>query len=410
MLKKILVSSCLSAMLLNAGSFEFSNIKRNSTGDVVEKGLKVDETKNVIATGYGVNKKQALDNAFKSAIEQYVGVVVDSEIMIKNNLNIKNQILTVSNGFIKTYKELSTNKSDGLVEVKIQATVKSQKVFDKIKSLNITTVTLNNGAQLYAKLSTKIKAKKDAEKLFKKVFGKLFSPDSLQDLLYTKITNVKVMEDKIKDNKVPIYISVEFGIDYQAYIQKMEELEQIFKNLGAKLHKRVDLPYMDDCDKQGDNCRLKIKNEGTVESLTVTDFGIIKKYGQGYKLDVWRFSKTWKDIYPFNTDGDININGYFRIVSELKDKDGKVLSSNSWAATDGYKYILKTAKRCCSNCGNEWIKTDPKIISPFLYYGLEKGYAAMVDADSKREFNIPESIALEDIDKIKDVVVELEQR
>ena len=164
MLKNILIFSCLSFALLHAGSFEFTSIKRDSSGSINDSGLKIANEKEIIATGYGTTQQQALDNAFKTAIEQYIGVVVDSETMMKNGKLIKDKILTASNGFIKSYKELSVDNSDGLIEVKINALVKSQKVFNKIKSLNIATIKLDGFDDAY------ILAKKQQTKQINKLF------------------------------------------------------------------------------------------------------------------------------------------------------------------------------------------------------------------------------------------------
>ena len=59
--------------------------------------------KNITVTGYGNSKDEALKSAFQNAVEQEVGVLVDSKTVIRNNKLIKNKILTYSNGFNEIY-------------------------------------------------------------------------------------------------------------------------------------------------------------------------------------------------------------------------------------------------------------------------------------------------------------------
>jgi hypothetical protein len=394
MLKKILIYSLLASSAIYADSFNFSSIKKDNNGNISEKGMKVENTKELIATGYGINKQQALDNAFKSAIQQYVGVVIDSETIMKNGTLIKDNILTASNGFIKSYKELSSNVDSGLVEVEIKAVVKSQKIFTKIKSLKINTVSFQseiNGKNIMAEISTKLKSKKDSSKILKKVMDNFFSTNSIQEMLDIKIIKVKVNKDGIKNNQVPINIDYTLTLNYDVYIQKTKKMEQTFKHLGGKLHKRVDLPYFDK------RHFLQIQNGAKIKKLVSTDLGIIKKYGQGYKLDVWSFPKEWKDIYPFNSKKRINTKDLFQIVLELKDKNGEIIVANTLKSKN-YK-ILTSNSYGYYNCNFK--REQGKILNPFL---------SKYNFKSELQLSTTSMVNLENIDKIKDISIELEQK
>jgi ribosomal protein S8 len=400
-LKKIFIGSCLTATILCGDSFNFNSIKRNSSGDIVEKGLKVENTKEIIATGYGRDKEQAINNAFQSAIQQYVGVVIDSETIVKNGTLIKDEILTASNGFIKHYEEISIKTEDGLLEVQIKATVKSQKLFAKIKSLKITTITFHNtisGKDLKAEISTKLKSKKDSAKILKKVMNNFYATDSIQEMLDLKITNVKVDKDNIKNNQIPMIIDYTLTLNYDVYIQKIKELEQTFKNLGAKLHKRVDLPYIH--DKQ-----LIIKNTEKVKKLLSTDFGIIKKYGQGYKLDVWSFPKEWKDIYPFNAKDSLIWTDLFQIVLELKDNSGEVILADTLHKRIDYKYILNSATKFSSYYTYQFKEYGTPILKPIFFTSNFNSYIRNLN-----DFSTTQMVNLENIDKVQDISIELEQK
>jgi len=403
MYKKIVLSSILATTLLSGASFEFNSIKKDASGDIRDKGLKVADEKVIIATGYGVNEQKAKQSAFVAAIEQYVGVVVDSETIVQNGKLIEDNILTASNGFIKTYEVLSTKAEDGLVEIKIKATVKSQKLFNKIKSLNITTITIDNAKDAAARITTKLKSKKDAAKILRKTVGEFFSTSSMQEMLKLEITGVKVQEDKVKNDRVPIEIKYSMSLDYDVYIQKIKKMEKVFKNLGAKLHKRVDLPYFGG----NNNEELAIKNVAKVNKLTSTDFGIIKKYGQGYKLDVWEFPKSWKDIYPFNVSGVYDWKNIFQVILEIKDNDGEVLiASNINESAKGYTNLLLSGiyynqYRNYSQYKNAQTN-GVKLLTPMF---TEHSYMNNLYKNITIQY-----VNLKNIEKIKNITIELEEK
>jgi len=375
----------LTTLTLYSASFELGSIKRNSSGDVVENGLKIDEEKSIVVTGYGNSPKQALKNAFTTAVEQYVGVIVDSETIAKNGKLISDKILTASSGFIKSYRKIGSGKKDGLFQVKIRAIVKSQKVFTKVKNLHIATKSLDNSSNIYAKVLTKAKAKEDAQRLLKKEFDALTSNDSLQDMVDISIKDVKVLEDDAKDGMVPINIEYTLSFNYDVYMQKVHKLETLFKSLGAKYRKRYDL-----VDAEG----YSPYNGSRINKLTTNDFGIMKKYGQKYKLDVWSFPKYVKEL-PLKYRS-LNFESNFQVVLEIQDKKSNVLLAESTheplvnfhPLISHYEYGYK----------NYFVRGYFNLIRPFLRTKIKQ-----VNFTQKVMLNI------EDLAKIKNITVELEQ-
>lgn len=427
MLKISIISICFSLTLLHAGSFEFTSIKRDSSEAISNNGLKIKSEKNVIATGYGTTHQHALNNAFKSAVEQYVGVVVDNETIMKNGKLIKDNILTASNGFIKTYKELSVDQSDGFIEVQINATVKSQEVFNKIKSLNITTISIKdlNGISskvkdMQARKATQIKAKEDSDKILKKVLNDFLSNESLQDMLTIVITDVIINEEEVKDYKVPMNISYTLELDYKIYSQKVKQLEQVFENIGAKLQNRVDLPYVDygyayqephtpnkptyyrpKGKKRKSELLMLVKNTKKIQNLSFTDFGILKQYGQGFKLDIWEFPKAWNDIYLFNPEKQIIWEDIFQIILELHDNNGEVLYAENITPRGKNNLLLAVIRDnyyAPYVSGNSY-RTNPKILMPLFNTLVEKF-----------DFTTRQMINVNHIDKIKNITIELEEK
>ena len=72
----------------------------------------------------GSTKEEATKNALRSAIEQAYGVFVSANTTILNDELVKDEIVTVSNGSIKDYKEISAIEvANGNYFVSLSATV-----------------------------------------------------------------------------------------------------------------------------------------------------------------------------------------------------------------------------------------------------------------------------------------------
>lgn len=91
----------------------------------------------VVAEGIGIDADKALENAFSRAIEQTVGVLVDSETLVSNDELVRDTILTFSRGYVEKYEITKTWEQDGLQHVRIQALVAVSKLAEKLKASNI---------------------------------------------------------------------------------------------------------------------------------------------------------------------------------------------------------------------------------------------------------------------------------
>ena len=109
----------------------------------------------------GTTKEEALKDAFRAAVRQVVGEVVDGETIVKNEELVKDQVLTYSDGFIPEHKVTSEKHDNGLFRIGIQAKVQRRSVIMKLKAANITLKNLD-GQSLYGSIVTQIGAEKDA--------------------------------------------------------------------------------------------------------------------------------------------------------------------------------------------------------------------------------------------------------
>jgi len=124
-------------------------------------------TQVVFAEGLGTTKEEAIKDAFRAAVRQVVGEVVDGETLVKNETLVKDQVLTYSDGFIPEHKELSTTKENGLFRVSIQARVQRRSLIQKLSAARITLKNLD-GQSLYGQVVTEVAAEKDSAALVSK--------------------------------------------------------------------------------------------------------------------------------------------------------------------------------------------------------------------------------------------------
>ena len=82
-----------------------------------------DDEVSLVVSGEGATKDDATKIALRSAIEQAFGTFVSSNTKILNDELVKDEIVTVSSGNIKSYEYLSVNNSSGNYNVVVKAVV-----------------------------------------------------------------------------------------------------------------------------------------------------------------------------------------------------------------------------------------------------------------------------------------------
>lgn len=114
------------AIILLAGLFMIpSLVMAQSTRDEVT----------LVVSADGATKEEATKVALRSAIEQAYGTFVSANTTILNDELIKDEIVTVSQGNIKSYQEIASEKApDGKTFVTLQATVCISKLVSYAKS------------------------------------------------------------------------------------------------------------------------------------------------------------------------------------------------------------------------------------------------------------------------------------
>jgi hypothetical protein len=188
----------------------------------------------VIVSGTGKNETEARNSAFIAAVEQAVGVMVSSEILIKDGKLINDKIYTRSQGFIEKYDIVSTQQNDKGYSVTIKAIVSKGNLAKEIEIVTGHKIDID-GKNLGAKLVTQKKNFDDTLKI---------APDELEKIKKRLHNSFKLEIQDIKfdyktSKKVPYIVDVSAYFDYDEYNNAIDELNEIFLSLGAKTTKGI---------------------------------------------------------------------------------------------------------------------------------------------------------------------------
>lgn len=88
--------------------------------------------KSVTATGHGATERDAVHDAMRAAIEEEVGVYIDSQMYVSNYRVINDEIYARSEGYVQSYDVLSRGKEGGVYVVTIRADVTDQILRDDL--------------------------------------------------------------------------------------------------------------------------------------------------------------------------------------------------------------------------------------------------------------------------------------
>ena len=185
----------------------------------------------VVAEGVGSTPDEALKDAFRNAVRQVVGAVVDAETMIKDDQVIDDKVLTYSDGFIKGYEEVPGSKKSqgGLHRLKIKAAVERRSVVAKLKAANVTVKEVD-GKGLFAEVVTQLDAEGNAAQLLKK---------QLQGFPRTCVTasilgNFEIAEKTDDSGTIKYTVDVAPDLEsYKVFAQSMKRtLEKLAKTKG----------------------------------------------------------------------------------------------------------------------------------------------------------------------------------
>ncbi len=104
------------------------------------------EAKEVVAKGLGAilagdevkAREDAITAALRNAVEQVVGMMVESEVLVENYQTVEDQIYTRTQGYVQKYDIISTSKQlDNAIEITIKATVKLSDLKSDLEAIGV---------------------------------------------------------------------------------------------------------------------------------------------------------------------------------------------------------------------------------------------------------------------------------
>lgn len=157
------------------------------------------------SSGLGPSEEKATMEALRSAIQQVVGVFIDAETIVANEDVIKNQILDYSAGYIEDYERISTTPKDGLIEVRLRAKVKRERLEARIKEVIVVEQKID-GQKLFDIAAASAEKETDAAKLLLDI-GREF-PEKAVDF---KLGRPEVRRT-LPDGKIEFALRVEYTL------------------------------------------------------------------------------------------------------------------------------------------------------------------------------------------------------
>ena len=255
------------------------------------------ETVIVVAKGVGATAQSAEKAALRSAVEKVVGMLVDAETLVKNDELVEDQILTYSKGYVETFESLEgpSKNEEGLVFVKIRATVKKGKLNEKIQAAVKTSVAVD-GAGLFAELTTRRNSIADAKAMLDNLLK-----DVPLKLLTAKVVTTETGKPKMELDAHTGHLKVDvvLKVDAAAYSAWVSQMTRFFDTFAAEKNEGV-----------SKDCRYPYHYHKIVVMVP-----------QGRDIDFGRFDNShFSDLNLYRREWD-TMNRLFKLVNYRFDDD-----------------------------------------------------------------------------------------
>ena len=174
--------------------------------------------------GEGSSLEEALNNAFKVAIDNEVGVILDTERHLRNGEVVHNQILSYSAGYVTTYEIIHHIhiRDRNIHQVTVDVTVASSKLKNYLLSSNHNAVSFNVD-NIKAQIRLVKKGQVDGQKLVSN-FLKSFPREAIN----IQTHDLSVVGDYHNPEK--FYLQIPYTVSWnKEYLIALQELLTLFK-------------------------------------------------------------------------------------------------------------------------------------------------------------------------------------
>ena len=100
-----------------------------------------------VADGIGVTEKAALQDAFRTAMENVIGMKIDSRTYARNHQIIRDQILAHTEGYVRSYEILRRSTSGDMVAIRCRVIIDTEpnaELMTKLEKLSAIKIGLND--------------------------------------------------------------------------------------------------------------------------------------------------------------------------------------------------------------------------------------------------------------------------
>jgi hypothetical protein len=101
------------------------------------------DIRTIVVEGVGIDATQAKADAYREAVRQVVGALIDARTMAQNDELVEDKIITLSSAFVEKSEPLKEWQDGSLVRVRILAHVRQSKVLASLTTHHITTTRID---------------------------------------------------------------------------------------------------------------------------------------------------------------------------------------------------------------------------------------------------------------------------
>jgi hypothetical protein len=200
----------------------------------VEKQSTDSDLSVVEVEGVGINADEALADAFRNAVRQVVGAIVDAETVTKNDDIISDKVLTYSDGIVKKYEQLSLKVDRKLTRVRVRAVVERHAVIERLTSANVTVRDVDTSKiveEIEAFKAEKL-SKQDARKRASELLNHVFT-NLPEKLLEARVVGA-IQKEESTGEMARVTIDVQFEINRKAYHSFLNRIDRTLKAISVR--------------------------------------------------------------------------------------------------------------------------------------------------------------------------------
>lgn len=184
----------------------------------------------IIAHGLGLTEDAARRQAYRNAVQSVIGTMVVAETIVENDEVVRDKVLSHSDGYISAARQIGGTRSvgDGLVEVTMEVTVKSDSLREKLQAVNITSTDFA-GEALFKTALQEMEAREAGAAELKTLLA-----DFPRKLVSARADTASAKSSFSRGGLVRYELPVKVGIDMAAYEAMAARLNQILVAQGCK--------------------------------------------------------------------------------------------------------------------------------------------------------------------------------